>query len=71
MNVGDRVLVDNIRGKKDKKTYRGIVCGMSVYLGKQGVITGIRENEPPFDCLVELESGDRIAFKFSELKLAK
>lgn len=71
VNVGDKVVVTNIRGKKEKRTFNGIVCGMSVYLDKQGVITEVREDEPPFDCLVEFEDGNRIAFKFSELEPIK
>lgn len=71
MNVGDRVIVTNILGREERHTFNGVVCGMSVYLGEQGIITEIRNNEPPFDCLVEFESGDRIAFKFSELEPIK
>lgn len=71
MNIGDKILVTNIRGEKEKHTHNGVVCGMSVYLDEQGVIDEIRENQPPFDCLVMFETGYRIAFKFSELELIK
>lgn len=60
--VGDKVIVDNIRGNKE------VGDGLNQLIGEVGTIISIPENRSVFDVNVAFHEYRTLGFKFSEIK---
>lgn len=70
MQIGDKVEITNIRGNYEPKILNGKAIGMSIFIGEQGIVRSITENQC-FEAVIEFSNGDSLGFKESELKIIK